>query len=707
MSNTDFDPQQQAPPPQPYFPPPPASPLTQLIQQQQRPPIPQLPSMQIASAETPGVNFTGGRQDVQPRDARTDLPAPAAAPTPPPTPAPPPQRYTPTAPRGHQNWGEIPDAAKAHENYPAISSSALMPTDDEAIRILQMTGKRLSQFSAPSVAGPANIFSSLAALIGPTMDFYSQGTFSSHYRDRYLGGLEQRKQAMAERREQMEVYRDQMIDSAQQAMVAHKQMMGDYGAVFKQHELGALTDAQAEQAIRNLNAKYQHSGLDSMINNRGIGAVQRWLDWEDTQFADTINGLTVLDQTKTRSGKTPAEENELDKAISAGGSTGGGTSTSTRTQLEPLKGEAAPAAPSSGDQAVENPDAAGMDADLMKKYNMSPTGMGMAHSLLQSADPADENKLRLEAKKNFGRPIGAARDMRTAINNIAANPALTPEQKLEEIGNIDKQVADKLSGIKGYDLDPKDKANQRWSALAHQVDPSFQEGKYKAVNDYFGPNTANAGKIQRLDAFPKSGLSLLKAIKPLSETESVPMRIIDQGASFYVTGDPKYSTVYQAIQGYINEYSGLLTANGVPRVTQIKMFADHFKSSMSPAQIRGAMQVDAQNASAMYDSVLQRWKDVSGRTTPPPGLQPRSVELLNGLLDMKPQTGQVTEDAPDELKAVGKKPPPKDKRPSWMTDRDAAPPLTRQQKEDARRWLQENPGAPGWDEINEELGINR
>ena len=108
MANTDFDPSATPPPPQ-------------------QPPPPQLPPQmnpmrtslqQLASAETPGINFTGGRMDAVPRDVQTDIPIgneriPPIAPEPPPTPPPMrrrwPQNFVPRQGRSDPTqWGKEP-----------------------------------------------------------------------------------------------------------------------------------------------------------------------------------------------------------------------------------------------------------------------------------------------------------------------------------------------------------------------------------------------------------------------------------------------------------------------------------------------------------------------------------------------------------------------------------------------------------------------
>jgi hypothetical protein len=310
MSNTDFDSQQQAPPPQqPYFPQPAPSPLTQVAQQ---------PMGRIASAETPGVNFTGGRLDAAPRDAQTDLPRVPLPPQPPQVP----QRYVPASVNTGGRWGEDTSHRQAAETDSSVFETSAMPSMREYPGVIAVAGRQLGQNSAPAVSAPANMASQIATFIGPFLDFYSKNAFSSHYRNQMLGGLAERRQAMLEQRENIEIQRDRMIDSLTQARTNQQVMLKDYDEVRQEMELQKkLHDGQntpeeiedANQKIRDLNIKYHHQNLDAYLNKYGIPGVFSYLNWENAKNQDIWNA-----ETAAKADKKKKEDREYDPYLGGG-----------------------------------------------------------------------------------------------------------------------------------------------------------------------------------------------------------------------------------------------------------------------------------------------------------------------------------------------------------------------------------------------------
>lgn len=692
MANTDFDPQDQAPPPQPPTPPPtpPSRPFSPPLSQlaQQSPPQVAAPSQpQMLASEVPGVNYTGGRLDAQPRDTQTDLPL-----TQPPLGGP--QRFVPNRYQDHTMWTKPHPPVEAIKDFPGIVYTSLMPSPGEAPGVAAGSSRQLSQWGAPSVQGPAriasNLFGNMAGILGPVLDFYSHGEFRKGYESASLKGLQMQ-------RERMEMDMMRGIEAAHQAYQANEQHLGRYDDILSAQRAQGLSAKQAEDEIRRM-AMAEPGGPDQILlnslHNGGLAAVEQLLKSRHAKGLDLLSAATTMENVKGRSGKTVKEQGEFDKSLGDG--SGG---------QPPLPGKggvtAAPAG--SGDFDNEN------DAKLGKDHHLSPLGVQAARQWLLDGKPGGEtpNAFENDAKQNYANVYAAYGDLKKQASAIA-DSGDDIDTKLEKLRKINlSEIADGAKKMLDYGEDPNKPENRIYKEWARRIDKTWDAGKYKAVNDYMGANTPTARMILRADAFPTAGLTVLKALKPMSETQLIPINLAERGGTIYVTGDPKYTELYQAIQSYVNEYAGLLSTTGVPRVKQMEMLSAHFKETMSPAQIRAAMQVEARNANALIGGVNTRWQAISKRQTLVPGYSEKSDALTKGLLYMNTKTGEVDSDAPPELKAVGKKALPKDKRPGWMTDKDAAPPLSRSKREELKKWLEENPGAPGWDEINEQLGIDR
>jgi hypothetical protein len=489
--------------------------------------------------------------------------------------------------------------------------------------------------------------------------------------------------------------------AAHQAYQANEAHLSRYGDIFSALDAHGLNEEQAKQEIRRM-ALAEPGGVDQVLltalDNGGLSSVYSLLQSRHAKALDMLSAATTMENVRGRSGKTVKEQGEFDKSLGDGTGTpresGGGA-------LGPAPASAAGPAPHADEFSNET------DAKLGKDHHLSPLGVQAAHDWVSTGKPAGEtaNAFENDAKQNYANVYAAAGDITKQMNAIASGND-DADTKIEKLRQINPDVASGVDALLKFQSDPSKPENKIFKTWAHKIDKTWEEGRYKAVNEFL---TTNASKILlRADAFPTAGLTVLRALKPHSETQAIPLRIIDQAGSFYVTGDPKYSDLNQAIQGYINEFAGLLSANGVPRVTQLQILREHFKSSMSPAQIRGALQIDAQDGYAIVQGVDQRWKTISGRNTLVPGYTPKADALFKGILDMNAKTGQVDDEAPNELKAVGKKPLPPGQRPSWMTDKQAAPPLTRKKKDELKQWIETHPpDTPGWDEINEQLGINR
>ena len=418
MLDPNVDPQDQAPPPQ-HFPQPPPSPLTQVVQRQQQP-------MQTASAETPGVNFTGGRLDAAPRDAQTDLPTPL-----PRQPPQVPQRYVPSSLNATGRWGEDTAHRKAAEDDPSVFETSAMPSMQEYPHVIAGAGKQLARLSAPAVSGPANIASQIASFIGPVLDFYSHNAFSTSYRNRMLGGLAERRQAMLEQRENVEMQHDRMIEQITKARVNGQTMLKDYDEVRQEMELqrklhgGQNTPEEIDEAkekIRYLNIKHQHQGLDAYLDKYGIDGVFSYLNWENAKNQDIWNA-----ETAAKADKKKKESQEYDPYLGNGPGGRGGVGGFDGGGEESGVGNAPITAPETGAPATQGQP----EADPLQDPNPQSLPENWEPPKQEGAPQQEAPQKQSEAKPSRGVQVAGRGD-------IASD---APEPGIGQVAQAEPQAA--------------------------------------------------------------------------------------------------------------------------------------------------------------------------------------------------------------------------------------------------------------------------
>jgi hypothetical protein len=450
--------------------------------------------------------------------------------------------------------------------------------------------------------------------------------------------------------------------------------------------------------------------LIEATKNGGIGGALSLIKSREAKARDTYSAAVALDMSPGRSGsgKTAKEESDFDKSIVAGAPGG------PRPIPAPGQSQADADAAAAAEGKFDDPMTKDVNEQIKRDRGVGDDGLEMGRQLYETGkvNGMSATQLQKAAPDNYTRLEGVAADLNKRMNAAAADqPNDTPDTKLARMQHIDPTVAGKVKGLGEYQSDPKSPTNSPWKGLTQRVFKDYDEGRYAAVQKYFNPDSQNARLILRANALPETALTLIEATKPFALDETVAMKFIDEGGSIYVTGAPEYSTLTQAIQSYLNETVAVQTATGTLRSSIIDAMRQHFKAHMSVSQILGAMKVDLRNAGTVIDGMDQRWHETSGRNTHVPGYEPEKSALLHSILtDLNPNTGVVADDnaVPQRLRAASRPQPKASELPSWMTPKQSAKPMTREERQKWQNWLDTHPrSTPGWDKVNESLGINR
>lgn len=668
MSNTDFDPQQQAPPPA-FFPQPPPSPLTQVAQQ----PMLQQP-MHVATSE-PGVNYTGGRMDAQPRDVHTDLPVPATRTPPPPEPtvAEPrviarpgePQRFVPNPTVPHQQWRDTPWQIRAMDNFPGMGSTPFMPSYEESFGVARGSTGQLATWGSPIVAGFASIAHGLANIVGPVADFYSGGAFGRGYDSATAKRL-------GMQREQWEMQREKMLAASEDAVRAQKNELWKYDDILTQFDAHGLTEDQALEEVRKLAIGDQV--MQNAIAGGGLKGAETILKQRHAKMVDLWSS-TTSQRSHDAQDKAKAKAKDISDSWVKGG---GGAAPSGGYDPEHRNLPSGPAEKAAvGSTPVEAPEGVAEPADspsrefdtkLAKDYDLSPSGVRAAHEIVQNGKPTGmteggESKLNPE---NLARVQAAAGDIGASITNIA-NGKGTQEEKLDKIKKIEPNIATDVQGLLNYQTDPKSistKDNNRQHIV--RMAEAISNGKYKE-DWYDTQKKLNEGPVGRelirVGQLGDAALVVLDASNKLPLNEPIPMRQIFSQITKKWTGDPKYTNLYHAIQNFAVEVGAIDSGTGTIRVGIFNKLVENMGEAQSPAQIIGGMQVQMQTGQAVIRQATDLWHQQTGtKTAFPPMLNQQGVKDFDAIMHTT-KNGEVPPDASARIRAAGR--PPNEKTPAW------------------------------------------
>lgn len=566
-------------------------------------------------------------------------------------------------------WGESNWMIDGNANYPGNDISPSMPSPMEALSIIGGAGRQLSQFGPPGPAAGYARASQLAMQLSPWLDMLSKGAFSKNYAAARLGLVRQKE--------------EEMVLEAAQARQAHQQILQRYDDIISTFNAGGYgpglegeqraTDELIAAANAAPGGPDQH--LIGVIQNSGLGAAHRYLQDQDQR----MQAMWAAESSTTKSSKTGASDPYTGAEAGAGGDEG---PIPPRAEIMHPP-EPKPEGPAGPGPDVTTPGATDvMDASFKpggkSGLGLNSSGIQLAHDLLNGSEQGDKKAAGYDKAHN------AAMAMQKSITDIARNPNLTPEEKMARIKAIDSRFGDDIESLRTYKMDPKTpdlKARGLKLSIASMSDPHFKQEVYDQAKKYYDRSNPFGRAMGRIATLPKAGLNVLAALEPISERETIPMRYVETAEGAYITGSPKYTNLYQAINDMAVEVAGAQSGTGTARVTMIQNLLKHMSASNSPAQIRGQMKIDISNAYNAMESATDDWTAMTGL---PPSTMPQynknSADVLEGIMHMNSDTGQVPDDAPPELKSTAKD----GRERGYGIAKEQLAPLNRQQRIDGR-----------------------
>ena len=629
------------------------------------------------------------------------------------------QSYVPSGLVGFEHWGKKHWAEDAHDVYPDIGRSSSGVAPGEVYGIMRGAGQQLGQWASPAVAPLAMAAGAIGKTLGPFIDMLSGGgrhPFTRAFTAAETQSLNKQKFLWQQQREYFEMQREQMLDYADAAVRAQRAEIEPARDIIEKYRNNVYSDNPGENerlATQALDEwANRHPVVQQALRNGGLRAAENQLNWEAAKINDLANAARsgrASDARRREATSAKGLPTDLDRDWSLEGEGGEDRYTrDPRGQLV-LPGKPKPPTPPDTEKQSELDEMSDVDKDIAQRRGLSQAAMTAAHQIFRdgTVQGMTRQQLKTGAPKKFGDVISAGGDLDRLVRKAASDPNLTPDEKIEAINKVDPAYGSKIDGLRKYEIDPASlKTNQdRDTSVARLVDQSYHPGFFKIAQKYKDPNTKEGSIINRTATVPTSYLALLRALRPIKEGDPNLKRVMEKITDQFWTGDPRYLEVHQAIRNYLTDVGGVQMGTGTPRVTLIAEAAKTMTATTSPAQLRQQALVDLIPTFGMINQINRAWQRETQSDTNAPLYDPQNARLLDAMVRMNGYTGEVPEDAPDELKAVGKSPPAGKEKPGWMTDKMMTKPLTRENVNKWRGWLESHPNHPEAQAVRELLGI--
>ena len=527
-----------------------------------------------------------------------------------------------------------------------------MPHGSESLGIIAGANKQLANTAAPEVAGLARMASSLATIMGPFFDLMSNNAFSTNYRNRYLGGLQQQEaqvrmqeQQMRMKEEEMEMNRQQLLDIGTRQIAAHTAMMTEYGDVIWKWQHHFLSDDDAKAQIADLNNKTGHNFLGVKLDNEGIGAVQQYLDWEDKRLHDNWNAYASLyEGGQKKKAQTGDQTDDWSKSNSSG----------TRAGLlgDPIQTQD----PQTGDPT--KPTAAPTIEKLSAKYpDLGEHGVNAALEMSETGKIAGvtDTKGPTQHPERYHDAMALSGDIDKAVGNILSSNE-DRAQKIKDLEGIDPAIAQKVRDLSNYKELPTGLDNPhvrgKFVGWAHELNPKYDQSAAESLKQYFNPNGKEQIALRQANNLPNIHVQTLR---DLAGDEPIITAKLKQAWNNEVGADPHYILLANQLRQELVAINTIQNGTGGIRVTLLEHMMDTTKPTLPASTIRQVLNQDlAETFGRVAD--VQGTFERYGRTEFAPGLTKHGWQMFSGILRTDAY-GQVPTDAPPELQAVSRKGP--------------------------------------------------
>jgi hypothetical protein len=597
-----------------------------------------------------------------------------------------PATYRPPSPnREPGQWGDDWFPTKAAEAYPGVAPGPDMPSPQEAYPNAADANRRLAHLSDGPIAEAHMRANLLMNPLAAVADAFSQGRFSQNFSASYLRGLQ--------------IQQEEALTELYLANQGQKKFLSGLGGIIEMSRgpNPLLNEQQAKDAIRNYLIENHHQSWVPFLDSHNIAGIARLAQIQDAQLRRSeASGVTI---------RKAMDVDGQDAVLRGWGiNTGGLGGTGGLPGDQPARAGAEEGGPP-------------LRGELAPFNQLSADQKQAAYDLFNHREPSKDLNLLINAggargKEAVGQIFQFARALDARANRIAAyqDPKMDPEElsqkKLDAIKQMNAEYGSTIEGLKNLTIDPKsEQAKNRLHAVTQtqQIFPRWNQDSYNQFHTVW--NNAQSRESQQLQAANRATTSVIpfeKAVNglPISETAAWPARVWAEIKTKGFTSDPAYAALNEPLRTLATEV--VFASGGRSQVTAVQQFLREAPLTGSKASLRTLARQSMIGVKGIVDQQTNTFHKTTGLSGRPPAFDERSDQIMDALVRSNPYTGVFPKDAPVELRAIEPKAAQRNQR---LTPDKSWEPLTREDYDKRKRYIEKNPNDPLIQLYMDELGI--
>jgi hypothetical protein len=601
----------------------------------------------------------------------------------------PPATYRPPSPnREPGQWKDDDWFVTAAQSYPGPAPGPDMPSMQEAYPNAADSSRRLAHLADGPLAEEhmrANLLMNPLAAIA---DAFSQGRFSRNFSEAYERGLR--------------IQQEEALTQLFIANEAQKKFNAGLGSLIEMSRgpNPLINEREAKDAIRNYLIENNHQSWVPFLDSHNIAGIARLAQIQDAERRrQQAAGVTLKKGLDIEGDDTLLRSLGINPGGAGGGTTG-------------LPGDVPRKAEPEADTDAGPP----LRGELAPFNELSASQKSMAYELFNHRMP---NELQIlshakspRAKEAVGEVFQFARAMDARANRIAAHqdPKMDPEElsqrKLDALREMNPEFAHTIERLRNLQIDPKSeqmKDKMKVINMTGQVFPGWNQDYYNQFHTVW--NNANSKESQQLQAANRATTSIIpfeKAVNqlPISETAAWPTRVWAEIKTKGFTSDPAYAALNEPLRILATEV--VFASGGRSQVTAVQQFLREAPLTGSKASLRTLARQSMIGLKGIVDQQTNTFHKNTGLGGRPPAFDERSDQIMDAIVRSNPNTGAFPKDAPVELRSVEPKAAQRNQR---LTPDKSWEPLTREDYDKKKRYIEKNPNDPLIQLYMDELGI--
>lgn len=482
------------------------------------------------------------------------------------------------------------------------------------------------------------------------------------------------KAAMRGNLEQMKLYEEQLNlnnamleENEQRGMIEFSDIINEYESAANQTDpdkMGnfAINGMDMRHALELKAAELGNKPLQDLLNSGApMSRIVQYMQTHDANW----RALHAANKTANKDATTAKDLADWGvpgaSANDVPGSPGQGTAPPPMSGIQIGMGPSAPASPDpNAPSAQAQPTSASQPETQGDRVAAMPEYQRQGIELLRGGNMTGVPKDVQPYVKKF------ANDTLGQIDDLVAKAKsgkMTKDQIEQELRKINPAIAGEFAGIRDLDTPlpggiAATGANPFWrdiASLAEASVPGWRANDYAVTGEMQRDYTSGTSsrRMQAANNMADAAVPLLKALKNIPEGELPPVNWLDDIMAKKFTGDPKWVTLFNAVQMYVQESQSLASPTGRYFEGDVNRLMHEFNLAMGTKAIRSVLATDADAASRRIQTLTDDYENTT-RKPYPPHYNPKSTAIINALAKLDPNKGFAdVSDLPPDLQGLG------------------------------------------------------